>query len=189
MNIYELDTLSIQYIRRPVDNAARQELSSFFTAAYNEIYRRIMSDAYRIFTTESTALTNNTFSASSLSKTLLSIKSIHSQNGSKLLWKKCEEDNIFVHTSDNIVNITYYYMPPVLENPTPTAPPVSASPSNTPVIPVEYHNIFSLWAAYRYLHSRRRLEDANAYYEMAIDLFLKLDNSFGESVKLNFFGN
>ena len=57
------------------------------------------------------------------------------------------------------------------------------SNENTPIIPEEYHNIFSLWAAYRYMHSRRKSEDANYYYEMAMELFAKIKNDYGEKTK------
>ena len=40
MNVYELDTLTLNYIRLPVDNDNRNEFSEFFLTAYNEIYRR-----------------------------------------------------------------------------------------------------------------------------------------------------
>ena len=185
MNVYNLDTLSLQYIRRPVDDDARTELSAFFTVAYNEIYRRIMSEAYRITFTENVQLDNNkSFSCNSLSKRLITIKNIRTPQNEKLLWERGTENNINVHTAASTVIVTYCYMPGLLQNSTPTTPPESAAPSNTPVIPEEYHNIFSLWAAYRYLHSRRKFEDSNYYYEMAMELFMKLSNDFGEKTRL-----
>ena len=186
MNTYELDTLSIQYIRRPVDDASREDLSAFFLAAYNEIYRRIMSEAYKVFTTESIILDkNNSFSVDNLSKSLIYIKCINSSEQIQLKWEKADDNKIFIYTNSKTVYITYYYMPHLLENNNPVSPPASITPSNTPIIPKEYHNIFSLWAAYRYLHSRRKFEDANYYYEMAMELFGKLDSSFSSSAKLN----
>lgn len=185
MNVYELDTLSLQYIRRPPDNDARNELSQFFVTAYNEIYRRIMSEAYRISVAETTELDENKcFSVGALSKTLLSIKNIYDACSDKLLWERSTNDNIKVHTSAKSVTVVYYYMPELLENTTPTTAPGTVSPNNTPCIPQEYHNIFSLWAAYRYLHSRRKFEDANYYYEMAIELMHKISNDFAERTKL-----
>lgn len=185
MNVYELDTLSIQYIRRPVDDDARTELSAFFLTAYNEIYRRIMSEVYRIACTETVFLDKNgSFDVMTLSKKLLSIKSIRSEVSEKLMWEKAADNNILVHTHAAQVTVTYFYMPVLLQNSTPTAPPSSNAAVNTPVIPPEYHNIFSLWAAYRYLHSRRKFEDANYYYEMAMELFYKISCDFGEKTKI-----
>ena len=185
MNVFNLDTLSLQYIRRPVDDEGRNDLSPFFVTAYNEIYRRIMSEAYRITHTETVTLDENKcFSTGSLSKRLISIKNIYVLGNSKLLWERDSGNTIKVHTTATFVNVTYCYMPELLKNPTPLAEPTSASDSNTPVIPEEYHNIFSLWAAYRYLHSRRKFEDANYYYEMAMELLRKLGNDFGEKTRL-----
>ena len=185
MNVYELDALSIQYIRRPVDNDARTELSAFFLTAYNEIYRRIMSEVYRVTYTETVALdSNKCFSPDNLSKRLISIKNIRTSGCDKLLWEKHSDNNIAVHTQSNTVTVTYCYMPELLTNSSPTTAPTSVSATNTPIIPEEYHNIFSLWAAYRYLHSRRKFEDANYYYEMAMELFYKISCDLGETTKL-----
>ncbi len=185
MNIYTLDTLSLQYIRRPVDDTARKELSSFFCTAYNEIYRRIMSEPYKLSTSQSITLdASHTFSASKLSKTLIRIKKITSLANAKLMWERSDTNIIKVHTNDSTVMISYYYMPEPLENKTPTVMPVSSSNKNTPIIPEEYHNIFSLWAAYRYMHSRRKSEDANYYYEMAMELFYKIKSDYGETTKI-----
>lgn len=185
MNVYALDTLSIQYIRRPVDNDARTELSAFFLTAYNEIYRRIMSEVYRIACVETVSLDKNgSFDITALTKNLLSIKSIRSEASEKLMWEKAADNRIIVHTHTAQVTVTYFYMPPLLQNSTPTTPPSTDAVINTPVIPPEYHNIFSLWAAYRYLHSRRKFEDANYYYEMAMELFYKISCDLGEKTKI-----
>lgn len=186
MNVYELDTLSIQYIRRPVDNDARTELSAFFLTAYNEIYRRIMSEVYRITCSEEITLSpNGSFDMIALSRSLLSIKSIKSDTSEKLKWEKGSNGKIIVHTQAKHVTVTYFYMPPLLQNSEPTSPPSINGSFNNPIIPSEYHNIFALWAAYRYLHSRRKFEDANYYYEMAMELFYKISCDIGEKTKFN----
>lgn len=190
MNIYTLDTLSLQYIRRPVDDDARTELSEFFCTAYNEIYRRIMSEPYKLSTTQTVALDNNhSFSVEKLSKSLIRIKKIKSIHNIKLMWERDDNNFIKVHTNDKFAVICYYYMPLLLKNENPTVIPIVPSETNTPVIPDEYHNIFSLWAAYRYMHSKRKSEDANYYYEMSMELFYKIKNDYGEKtkIKVNYF--
>ncbi len=186
MNTYTLDTLSLQYIRRPVDDAARTELSEFFCTAYNEIYRRLLSDPYKLSTAQVVNLTpEHTFSTQSLNNTLIRIRRITSGNGSKLMWERSDGNTVTVHTSDKIAVVSYYYMPQLLTNPTPTQIPLQNTDANTPVIPQEYHNIFSLWAAYRYMHSRRKQEDANYYYEMAMELFYQIKSDIGQSTNIN----
>lgn len=185
MNIYTLDTLSLQYIRRPVDDNARNELSKFFCTAYNEIYRRIMSEPYKLTVSQNVVLdTNHTFSTDVLSKSLIRVKKITSTANIKLMWERGDENCIKVHTNNSCVIVSYYYMPELLENNTPTVMPILASNKNTPVIPEEYHNIFSLWAAYRYMHSKRKSEDANYYYEMSMELFYKIKSDYGETTKI-----
>ncbi len=189
MNTYELDTLTLNYIRRPIDDDARTELSEFFTVAYNEIYRRIMGDPYKLTETEAVMLKNRCFSINELAKSFIGVKVIKSRDGVKYVWEKGDGNNINVHTNDKTVNVTYYFMPATLKNITPTSPPDEENGENTPVIPTEYHNIFSLWAAYRYLHSRRQFEDAGYYYEMAMELFYQLRDKFSErtKIKVNYF--
>lgn len=185
MNVYTLDTLSLQYIRRPIDDIARNELSEFFCTAYNEIYRRIMSDPYKLSLSQTVTLDEeNSFSVNKLSKSLIRIKKITSTGNVKLMWERADDDCIKVHTVNKNVIVNYFYMPELLSNKTPTVIPTKATNTNTPVIPSEYHNIFSLWAAYRYMHSRRKSEDANYYYEMAMELFYKIKNDYGEKTKI-----
>jgi len=190
MNIYTLDTLSLQYIRRPVDDNARKELSEFFCHAYNEIYRRIMSEPYKLSTSQTITLKNKAFKVSDLQRPLIRIKRITTLKNLKLMWERGDDDTITVHTNDKDVAISYYYMPQLLKNDDPTNMPLMPSNENTPIIPEEYHNIFSLWAAYRYMHSRRKSEDANYYYEMAMELFAKIKNDYGEKTKfkVNYLG-
>ncbi len=185
MNVYELDTLSLQYIRRPVDNEARTELSAFFLTAYNEVYRRIMTDAYRLFAKETVRLdSDHEFNTDSLNNELLGIRKITSLSGERLLWERNVGNIISVRTSAQNVVITYNYMPALLVNQNPIVSLTVSTATNMPVIPKEYHNVFSLWAAYRYLHSRRKFEDSSCYYEMATELISKIKNDVSEKIKL-----
>lgn len=191
MNTYTLDTLSLQYIRRPVDDQARLELSEFFTTAYNEIYRRIMSECYKLSHSEVMTLDGEkAFSVDALSKRLIRIRRITTLYNAKLMWERGDDDMISVKTASPRVIVSYYYMPTLLTNSTPTAMPITADDTNTPIIPEEYHNVFSLWAAYRYMHSRRKSDDANYYYQMAMELFYKIKNDYGEKtpLKTNYMG-
>ena len=184
MNIYTLDTLSLQYIRRPVDDNARKELGEFFCLAYNEIYRRIMSEPYKLSTSQTVKLENGAFKIEQLSRPLIRIKRITTLKNLKLMWERGDDDTITVHTHESEISISYYYMPPLLKNEDPCNMPLVPTNDNTPIIPEEYHNIFSLWAAYRYMHSRRKSEDANYYYEMAMELFGKIKNDYGEKTRI-----
>ncbi len=186
MNVYDLDTLSLHYIRRPVDDDGRNELSQYFLVAYNEIYRRIMSKAYPLTKIDTITLdSSKCFSISSLSSPLIGIKYILSEYSAKLLWEKRDEDTIKVRTHSNYADVCYSYMPPLLKNETPTVENTGNDETNIPIIPEEYHNIFSLWAAYRYLHAKRQFEDANYYYEMSMELFSQISSDYSESAYLN----
>ena len=70
MNVYELDTLTLNYIRLPVDNDNRNEFSEFFLTAYNEIYRRVMAEKVKLITKELIELEKGCFSEEKLSKKL-----------------------------------------------------------------------------------------------------------------------
>ena len=186
MNVYELDSLSLHYIRRPVDDDGRKELSQYFLVAYNEIYRRIMSKAFALTKVDNVTLdSRKCFSADSLSSPLISIKYILSEYSSKLLWEKCEDNKIKVRTHSRYADVYYRYMPPLLENENPTVERSDTDETYVPLIPEEYHNIFSLWAAYRYLHAKRQFEDANYYYEMSMELMSQLSTEYSESTHLN----
>jgi hypothetical protein len=170
MNVYELDTLTLNYIRLPVDNDNRNEFSEFFLTAYNEIYRRVMAEKVKLITKELIELEKGCFSEEKLSKKCIALREVRSVNGEKLGWQREEETNIYVYTNDKSVWVSYCYMPPLLCNPVPTCPPLESCPENTPKIPVEYHNLFSLWAAYRWFQSRRKFADAAYYYESASEV-------------------
>lgn len=149
-----------------------------------------MSGPYKMSTTQKMQLDESqSFSVDKLSKSLIKIKKITSVGNIKLMWERGDDNCIKVHTGDKFVIVNYYYMPDLLVNNTPTTIPSISTNKNTPIIPEEYHNIFSLWAAYRYMHSRRKSEDANYYYEMAMELFYKIKNDYGETtkIKVNYF--
>jgi hypothetical protein len=48
MNVYELDAMTLQFIRRPVTDEFREEYAPLFLAAYNEMYRMICTRFYKI---------------------------------------------------------------------------------------------------------------------------------------------
>lgn len=177
MNVYELDGLTLDYIRQPREDDLRREYASFFLAAYNEFYCEIIGERYRSFYRESVTFDRDTderyglITLSDLSKTFISIKEIITSGNQEYpassITRYDTERMGVAYPIEDTATLVYFYMPAPLahDGNNPATPPETASETNTPIFtPAEYHNALSLWAAYRYYKKEGNQKMAQEYF-------------------------
>jgi len=177
MNVYQLDGITLDYIRQPRENSLRREYHEFFLAAYNEFYREIIEERYRPFHRESVIFDRETderyglIDWTVLDKKFISIKEIiTSGNQTYDTSQICRYDhnNIGVlYPIDDTATLAYFYMPSRLahDGNNPNTPPTEVSETNTPIfVPEEYHIALSQYAAYRYYKKEGNQKMEQSYY-------------------------
>jgi len=173
MNVYEMDGMSLRFIRRPVEDDFRREYAPLFLAAYNEIYRLICTRFYQGVERETVSLDNEALAdVRSLAKPMIRLLKVYT-GGDRAV------SNVDRYDSDRVripgyagqeVVFLYQYMPPMLQNPHPAflIEPENEDDTNVPVIPEAYHLALPLYAAHTWMHAQEKFSEANFYYQRAM---------------------
>lgn len=202
MNVYDLDTLTLQQCR--LEETDRAEYSARFLVAYNFAYGRIMREKWKPWTTEAVVLdANRCFLISALTNTCVTIQNVsdyadfssganYGKGTRYTFYEKDGAGTIVVPEVDGgeTVYVTYQYTPSRLEAMTSyDAETFAADATNTPQFDEDYHDILTYWATHRYYTARgANYISVSAYWkQMFDDAFGKIKRDYGGKQELQNF--
>lgn len=167
MNVYELDTVTLDLLYEDVTDENRAARAPGFLRAYNRAYDEMQRARYRPRRWEQAQATDDTLALASLSYCCRAILKIarfrdYSQEAGGgaspgLVFRPVDHSAVALPGAGaDSVWVLYEYRYPDLKNDAPCSPPAEETPENTPQIPCEAHPLLCIAAAADCCRRRRR---------------------------------